>query len=247
MPRTDVFVLVHGAFHGGWCWSRVVADLQSRGKRAHAPTLTGMGDRHHLLSPDITLQTWIDDVANLLVWEELEDVTLVGHSFAGTVIGAVAERCRARIRNLVFLDSLIVTDGQKPFDVVPPDVADARRRAAAASPGGLSLPPPPPESFGVVDPHDVAWVSRRLTPHPVATYESVCRLEKPLGSGLPVTYVACTAPDYPPVLGSRKRAKTLPGWTHVDFPAGHDCMVSAPAGLVDLLMRLRQEAPRSDP
>jgi pimeloyl-ACP methyl ester carboxylesterase len=150
----QTFVLVHGAWHGGWCWSRVADRLRAAGHRVFAPTQTGLGERKHLLSKEITLDIFTRDIANVIEAEELTNIVLVGHSFGGLVISGVADAMPERIRHLVYLDSLVVEGGKSPFDSLPPEVASARKKAAEESSGGLSLPPPPPSAFGVSDAND---------------------------------------------------------------------------------------------
>jgi pimeloyl-ACP methyl ester carboxylesterase len=140
----QTFVLVHGAWHGGWCWSRVADGLRAAGHHVFTPTQTGLGERKHLLSKDVTLDTFTRDIANVIEAEELTNVVLVGHSFGGLAISGVADAMPERIRHLVYLDSLMVEGGKSPFDSLPPDVVAARRKAAEESSGGLSLPAPPP-------------------------------------------------------------------------------------------------------
>ena len=143
----QTFVLVHGAWHGGWCWSRVADRLRAAGHQVFTPTQTVLGERKHLLSKDITLDTFTKDIVNVIEAEELSNVVLVGHSFGGLSISGVADAMPDRIRHLVYLDSLIVEGGKKPFDSLPPDVVAARLKAAEESSGGLSLPAPPPSAF----------------------------------------------------------------------------------------------------
>jgi len=147
----QTFVLVHGAWHGGWCWSRVADRLRGAGHQVFTPTQTGLGERKHLLSKDITLDIFTRDIANVI---------LVGHSFGGLAISGVADAMPDRIRHLVYLDSLMVEGGKRPFDSLPPDVVAARLKAAEESSGGLSLPAPPPSAFGISDARDTEWVKR---------------------------------------------------------------------------------------
>src|ERR1700712_5022755 len=141
------FVLVHGAWHGGWCWSRVADRLRGAGHRVFTPTQTGLGERKHLLSKDITLDIFTSDIVNLIEAEELSDIILVGHSFGGNAISGTADAIPGKIRHLVYLDSLMVDAGKAPFDNLPPDVVAARRKAADETSGGLSLPTPPSSAF----------------------------------------------------------------------------------------------------
>lgn len=135
------FLLVHGACHGGWVWRDVAALLRRDGHAVHAPTLTGLGERAHLLSPQVTLETCITDITAVLEAEELENVVLVGHSFAGLPISGVAERMPERIAHLVYLDSLVVEGGQCGFSVLAPEVVAERRKLARRFGAGIALPP----------------------------------------------------------------------------------------------------------
>lgn len=233
----STFVLLHGAFHGGWCWSRVAGLLRDAGHLVFTPTQTGLGDRAHLLSVDITLTTFVDDVVAVLETEELTEVVLVGHSFGGAAITGAAERVPERIRHLIYLDSALPQDGRSPLDLGLPEVAVARRRLGAAT-GGVSISPPEPSVFGVPDGPDADWVRRRMTPHPFGAMATSLRLHKPLGNGLPATYIACTDPVYAPLAWARAIARVQPGWGWRDLAAGHDAMVTAPRETADLLMEI---------
>jgi pimeloyl-ACP methyl ester carboxylesterase len=234
----QTFVLVHGAWHGGWCWSRVADRLRAAGHQVFTPTQTGLGERKHLLSKDITLDTFTKDIANLFEAEELSNVVLVGHSFGGMPISGVAEAMPERIRHLVYLDALVVEGGKSPFDSLPPDIAAARRKAAEESSGGLSLPAPPAAAFGVSDAKDAEWVKRRLTPHPLGTYTSKQNIKGPIGNNLPRTYIHCTNPSYPALQASRDWVKAQQGWRWAEIATGHDAMVTAPDELTRMLIGL---------
>jgi len=240
-PDTATFVLLHGAWHGAWCWKHVSGRLRAAGHNVYTPTLTGLGERSHLLGPDITLETCAQDLINVFLWEELCDVVLVGHSFGGIAASAAADRIRDRIKHLVYLDSLIIQSGESPFSVVPAEVAQARRDLARQSPGGLSIPVPPPEAFGVTDAADAQWLREKCTPHPLSTYESTLALQHPIGNGLPTTYVA-VRPEYAPLAAVRQWARTRKDWDYLEIDAGHDAMVTSPDTVADLLLRIA--APR---
>ena len=234
-PKT--YVLVHGAWHGGWCWKRVRDILEAAGHRVYTPTQTGLGERSHLLGPDITLDTFVRDICNVLTWEDLREVILVGHSFGGVSITGAADRERDRIAHLVYLDALVLQNGQTPFSVVGDAIAAERRAQAGLASGGVWMPPPDPSAFGVFDPQDAAWLRARCTPHPLSTYEDRLVLEGPVGAGLPVTYIAVT-PHYPPGQASRSYASTQPAWTYLEIEAGHDAMVTSPGPLAEVLLRI---------
>ncbi len=231
------FVLLHGAFHGGWCWPRVAGPLRAAGHAVFTPTQTGLGERAHLLSRDVTLDTFVQDLVGVLEAEELHEAVLVGHSFGGSAISGAADRAPQRIRQLIYLDSVVLQDGQSPLDRSERSVAEERRRLAGAT-GGLSVMPPDPGVFGVPPGPDCEWVRRRLTPHPFGTLDSPLRLAHPLGNGLPCTYVACMDPEYVTLREHRAFARSQPGWGYREIPTGHNPMITAPDLLVALLEEL---------
>lgn len=231
---SKTFVLVHGAWHGGWCWARVAELLRTRGHRVTTPTLTGLGERAHLMSPDIDLALMTTDLVNHLHWENLDEVVLVGHSFAGNAITGAADQVPERIARLVYLDAQIPESGGAPFDALPDDLVAERIRLAEASSGGLSIPPPPAAAFGVTEPEDVAWLAPRLTPHPLRSFTTAQTFRGPPGNGLPVAYVLCNDPVYGPLEGARARAYEL-DWPISELAAAHDAMVTAPGALAEML------------
>lgn len=234
-----VFVLVHGAWHGGWCWRQVAALLRARGHEVFTPTLTGLGERAHLLRADTGLGTCIDDICAVIAAEELRDVVLVGHSFAGPVISGVADRLADRLRQLVYLDALVVQSGESALSVFPPDVQ--RDRSRTIDPEGLRMAIPDPAKFGVTDPAQAAWLGRRLTPHPLKAYTDPLRLQHPLGHGLRKTYIAVTEPWYAPLAGIRGWVRSQPDWEYRELAAGHDAMLTSPGPLATLLMALAEQ------
>jgi pimeloyl-ACP methyl ester carboxylesterase len=231
-PRT--FVLVHGAWHGGWCWDKVAPILRARGHKVATPTQTGLGERSHLLSKSITLDVFVDDMVNVVKWEELSDIVLVGHSFGGSAISGVADRTRDRVRQLIYLDALMLENGRSPFSMLPKEIVEARMKAAEDSSGGLSLPAPRAAAFGVTDPQQAAWVEARLTPHPLSTFTSPLKLGNKVGNGVPASYIVCTDPIYGPLQASRDWAKAA-GFRMAEIKTGHDAMVTEPERLSDML------------
>src|SRR6202040_1266512 len=137
------FVLVHGAWHGSWCWKRVRKALQARGHDVFTPTLTGVGERSHLLSPDVNLDTHITDVVNLIRWEELSDVVLCGHSYGGCVVTGVADRLPDRIGAMVYLDAFTPEDGESLLDILPGPKRIQLLEATAREGEGWMMPPIP--------------------------------------------------------------------------------------------------------
>jgi pimeloyl-ACP methyl ester carboxylesterase len=233
------FVLVHGAWHGGWCWSRLLPLLRAAGHGAHAVTLTGVGERAHLLSPEIRLVTHLQDVLNLIAAEELDDVVLVGHSYAGMVITGVADLLQARspgiLRHLVFVDAFVPRPGESWSSTQAPEVVAGRIAAAAQSSGGLSLPAPDAQAFGLRG-LDRDWVNRRQTPHPFGVYRDPLYFDATRVAELPRTYVDCTSPPAINIAASRQRARAEPGWRVVDLATGHDPMISAPHEFARILL-----------
>lgn len=180
------YLLVHGAFNGGWVWRPVADRLRAAGHRVFTPTMTGMSDRRHLLSPSVTLDTWIEDIVNLAEAEELSDFTLVGYSFGGIPALGALDRMADRVRRLVLLDALVASDGQSALDILPPENAEGIRRANMQVNGVAVLPPPQRVS---IEGPEAQWLLRRFTPHPRATWEAPLRLTRPPGAGRPRTYV----------------------------------------------------------
>lgn len=229
------FVLLHGAWHGGWCWARVADHLRAEGHRVTTPTQTGLGERRHLMSKDITVATFIDDLINHILTEDLDDITLVGHSFGGLATSGAAERIPERIREVVYLDCTMVRGGECLADQLSSGAMTARIRAADDT-GGVSVPPPPVEVFGVVEPALAAKVQARLTPHPLRTMLSPLPIEGVPGNGLPARYIRCAKPAY-------HASSRVEGWCAEfgmaleEIEAGHDAMITAPAALAELLDR----------
>ncbi len=228
------YVLVHGAWHGGWCWEKVATILRSRGHNVITPTQTGLGERAHLLSKSITLDTFVEDILNVIKYEDIKDIILVGHSFGGNAISGTADRMPERIKQLVYLDAVILENGQSVFGLLPKDVVEARTKAAQESSGGLTIPAPPPAAFGITDAAQAAWLAPRLTPHPFNTFTSPLKLGNKVGNGLPAYYVFCNDPVYGPLQASRDWVKKN-GMKMVEIKSGHDAMAIAPQALADML------------
>jgi pimeloyl-ACP methyl ester carboxylesterase len=151
------YVLIHGAWHGSWCWARVRRLLMTEGYEVFTPTLTGLGERSHLLNRDVGLDTHVADVANLMIWENLRDIVLVGHSYGGVVVRHVADRMPDRIRSLIYLDAFVPENGKILFDYLP-DNGEGDRKLAVAHGDGWRVPPRPASSFGV-NTADAPWES----------------------------------------------------------------------------------------
>lgn len=233
------YVLAHGSWHGGWCWRSVAGLLTAAGHRVFTPSFTGMGDRAHLLNPDITLDTFIDDLIQVIVSEELSEVILVGHSFAGVPITGVADRIPDRIAQLIYFDAVVLESGESAFSKYPEDEAQARIEAASRATGGLAVPVPAriPPVWGITpDMPEHDWLERRLCPHPLAAYTTPLVLQHPIGNQRPRIYVHCTAPSHPMLEDARKLVQSLPGWEWVEIKAPHEAHITHPQLIADLLL-----------
>jgi pimeloyl-ACP methyl ester carboxylesterase len=237
VPSTPTFVLIHGAWHGGWCWRRVIDILRSAGHAVFAPTLTGAGERVHLTRSGLTLEDFATDITNVMAAEELNEVILAGHSFGGNVVSTVADRVPERLKHLVYIDSLVLKNGENGFSPLDPALVAQRIELAEKTSGGLTIPPPPPEAFGVTASGDAEWLRRQLTPLPLNCYQAPIRLNHPLGNGVTKTFIACTNPAYGPALPTHNWVKSQNDWRYLELATGHDAMVTDPQGLAELLMR----------
>lgn len=237
------FVLVHGAWHGGWCWRRVVDALHAQGHRAFALTLTGLGERAHLLSPAITLETHIADVASLIEAEELQQAVLAVHSYAGMIGTAIADRMPQRLTHLVYVDAVVPRPGESWSSTHAGATREARLAAAQASPD-FSFPAPDPSVFGLAA-ADHDWVQRRQTAHPGHTYQGALQFDPKRVASVPRTFIDCTQPRLGTIDAIRPRVRDANFWDGawagggglrvVELPTGHDPMVSAPQELTRLL------------
>ncbi len=212
--------------------------LRALGHTAYTPTLTGLGERSHLVSPSTNLKTWLKDIAQVIEFEELEDVILVGHSFGGAVVSGLADLMPERLRHLVYFDAMVLQSGQGALDTAPPDLIERYRRQAAETSGGLTIPPNDPSYYGVTEPNLAAWLKTKLTPHPLQTYLDRLELDNPVGNGRPVTYITCTEPFNRSTASSREFASSKADWTYVEFPSNHNAMLSAPDALTKLLSEI---------
>lgn len=169
----SVFVFVHGAWGGGWCYGRVAKILRSKGHEVYTPTNTGLGERVHLYHPSIGLENHVEDIMNVIRWEGLEDFVLVGHSYGGMIITLVADRIPEKIRTLVYLDAFVPQDGKCEFDYLPAERVEAMRRDAEAHHGGIA---PMPAEACLVNKDDVEWINRLSVRQPLRTFDESVKL-----------------------------------------------------------------------
>jgi len=232
------FLLIHGAYHGAWCWTRVAERLRAAGHRVHALTHTGSGDRAHLLRPGLDLEVYVQDLLGLIEAEELKDVIAVAHSFGGMTLTGTADRRPERFRQLVYLDAVIPVKGEVALAKhMPPEVYAKMLKRAVEINGAPCFLPPPSEYFGVNGEADIAWVNRRLTPMAASLFESRLRLDHPVGNGLPVAYIRCTEPLFRMLDASHRYVQTA-GWAVEELRAGHDAMVSSAGPLTELILSM---------
>lgn len=226
------FVLVPGAWHGGWCWARVAPLLRQRGHAVLTPTLTGLGDRSHLATPLVGLDTHVEDVTALLDFERCADVVLVGHSYAGQVITGAATRRPEAIGSLVYLDAFLPDDGDAAIALLPPEIAHHYRQSVEERGFGWLIPPRSLTVLGVEDPDDVEFLAPRLVPHPFKTYTDAVAVSE-AARGIPAAFVECT--DWMRVFTPFRERAAARGWPTHELRTGHEAMVTAPAALADTL------------
>lgn len=225
------FVLVHGAWHGGWCWRRVADELTSHGHYVVAPTLSGLCERSHLASDAITLSTHIDDVVNEITWKDLDHLVLVGHSYGGFVITGVAEHIRERIAAIVYLDAFIPLDGQ----------SFASLRSTAA-PLPAPMVPAPPAAYFKVNAKDEAWVNSKVTPHPTRCFTEALHVTGAYQVIPKKVYIRAPAFKQPSFDAAYQRCRADLSWKTFEMPGGHDVMLDQPTELVTILEGLEQNA-----
>jgi pimeloyl-ACP methyl ester carboxylesterase len=248
-------LLVHGAWHGAWCWRRVLPLLWAAGHRPHAVTLTGLGERRRELSRDVTLATHIDDVRTAIAVEEMDPVVLVGHSYAGMVItgaaagvptvatdGAAAAgspsgttASRPTVERLIYLDAFVPAPGESWSS--GQDAETVRARTVAADANGGALPPPDPAVFGLAG-ADRDWVARQQTPHPFAPFREPLAFDAARWRAIPRSFIDCIEPSLATIAASRRRVRQQGDWDLHELKAGHDPMIEVPEQLVALLDRI---------
>lgn len=239
------FLLVHGAWHGGWCWRDVAGSLRAAGHEVYTPTLTGLGERAHLLSPEIGLQTHIDDILAVVRFNELENIILVGHSYGGMVITGVADKIRGKIRHIVYLDAALPRNGDTMISQGPPRspevLAATEKQLRSIAPDGVAMQPFPPQFLGIPTDHPGHdWVARHMTAHPLKTWLDPIDLPNGGSSGLARTYIHCNDPVLPNTSFAWHHDQTSrdADWSSLTLATGHDAMVTAPEPLVQILQSL---------
>ncbi|MBB2946301.1 pimeloyl-ACP methyl ester carboxylesterase [Actinoplanes lutulentus] len=237
MTGKPPFVLVHGGRHGGWAWRRVATPLRRAGHDVHTPTLTGLGERAHLLGPAIGLDTHIADLVAVFEYEDLADVVLVAHSYGGAVACGAMEQVADRVRSLVLVDAHMPESGQSVLDLVGPERAAALRQRVKEQGEGWFVPVSDASWWGLTDPGDIAWVNTKITAQPMKTYEDPApSTERARASAY--TFIECSRSRLPADERAWQRSRCQDSATrrYRVVEGSHDVMVDAPEALVALLL-----------
>jgi pimeloyl-ACP methyl ester carboxylesterase len=229
------FILVHGAWQGGWAWDRVVPLLRAQGHDVQAPTLTGVGDRAHLISPRVGLDTHIDDVVATIRSQRLTDIILVGHSYAGQVISGVASALPAALARLVYVDAFVPNDGESATEQQPEAIAHHYAESVQERGFGWLLPTRNLEVLGVSDPVDVEWLTTLMVPHPYKGFNDPVRVTTQ-ALAIPSTFIESV--DWMRVFKSARERAQSRGWPVHELQTGHQSMTTAPRELAELLDRI---------
>lgn len=230
------FVLVHGAWRGGWCWRRVARLLRAAGHEVFTPTLTGLGERAHLASADINLDTHVADIVGVLDAEELDAVVLCGHGYGGLVNTGVAERAAEPLDTLVYLDAFVPDDGQSVFALMGPERAQAIREQASRTGDGWRVDPPPASFFEVRDAEDSGWIDRRCVAQPIATFGQPVASAGAIRQVRRRVYIRADNDRVTAFAHCADHARSASDWEYHDVAAGHDMMIDAPEALAEILL-----------
>lgn len=239
------FVLVHGTWHGGWVWQDVRRQLEDLGHRVYTPTCTGCGEREHLSSPDVGLDTHITDITRVIDFEELDDVVLVGHSFAGMTITGVADRRRERLRHVVFFDALVPRPGRMAAVPADPDTGELpewfqARQANFIDGYRMDLWADYPVEM-LVPPEETAIVERLkrlITTHPVRQWTDELVLEHGGWEGLPRSFIHCVGQQYRMTSDDMVGPARGEGWDFIELDIPRDGMLTHPALVTETLLSI---------
>ena len=231
------FVLVHGGRHRGWCWRPVARRLRALGHEVFTPTLTGLGDRAHLLSREIGLATHVDDVVATFEYEDIHDAVLVAHSYGGVPVTGALERVGDRVRAQVLLDAQVPLTGESVFDINGSERATAVIVLADESGDGWFIPPADASRYGVIDPVDAAWVNARMSAQPLRTYQESSRPTERAWRH-PGMYVECVPSSQEPHMLERMRTRAAedPHFGYRVLETAHNAMVTDPEAVTALLL-----------
>jgi pimeloyl-ACP methyl ester carboxylesterase len=230
-------VLVHGSCHGGWCWDKLLPFLKRDDNQIYTPTLTGLGERSHLLFENINLSTHIKDIIQVFEYQNLRDVILIGHSYGGMVIGGVSEKIPDKIKSMIFLDAYIPQDGKSAFDLIPGLEEIYKQRSLKKDKQWL-VQSYTPEEFGVTNPDDVAWMKSRLCPMPFHTHDEPLIIPDIKSKELLKFYITFTdfGESMFKSIGSHKATSKV--WDYFELRQGHDAMITEPQKLSKILLEI---------
>lgn len=226
------FVLVHGGMIGGNCWENVRKILEHKQHTVLAPTLTGLGERKHLSSPDIDLETHIQDIVNAIIYEELDDVVLIGHSYGGMVITGVADRIPSTIKKLIYVAAVLPKDGESMFDAVGHEISAFLSKCAQEG-NGWEVPVGTPQSYGILAPEMIRWFVKMSTPHPLKSFQQKLHLRKTSFQDIEKVYVKCSQDQALDAMVSRAKEMQIPS---CEINSGHFPMLTIPEALADLFL-----------
>ncbi len=230
-PKT--FLVCHGAWSAGWAWKKMHPLMSKARHRLLTPSYTGLGERAHLAHPGIDLETHIEDMLNVIKYEDLSDIVLVGHSYGGMVATGVADGARDKIKQLIYVDAFVPQDGQSLLDLYEADRLRVQEAAKACVGWRVSPNPTPADT----PPEDVAWLSERRVHMPIKCFEAKLKLPGPLT--LPRSYVYATRINPADTFGPfAKMAKNDPAWRYFEIDASHSPNVTAPEALMGLLEKI---------
>jgi len=236
-PSPQTFLVCHGAWSAGWAWKKMHPLMAASGHRLVTPTYTGLGERAHLANPSIDLETHIEDVLNVIKYEDLRDIVLVGHSYGGMVATGVADRARDRVTQLIYVDAFVPVDGQSLFDL---DKMAVQMLADSGDGWRVAPNPPPPDT----SPADLEWLSERRVHMPIKCFESGLKLQ---GGALtlPRSYIYATRIRPADTFGPfARQTKNDPAWRYYEIDASHSPNVTAPEALMALLLKIAAEPKR---
>ncbi|APR83162.1 salicylate esterase [Minicystis rosea] len=241
----SIFVLIHGAFNGGWCWKHVARRLRSAGHDVFTPSLTGCAERSHLLAPNIGLSTHVQDIVNVLEFEDLEGVILAGHSSAGVAVTAAADRVPKRVSKLVYVDAAAPENGQNATGAFADGTASVLASMVEGQKDSWLLPPLPLAAESIVEPDHVAWVASKRIPFPLLVLQEPLRLTSDAVHRIPKAYIYAKQRDaliatfgVDPLKPFSDRARHDPDWRFLEVDAGHGLMITAPDAVTDALLEL---------
>lgn len=232
-PSAKTFLVCHGAWSAGWAWKKMHPLMNAAGHRLLTPTYTGLGERAHLANPSIDLEAHIADMLNVIKYEDLHDIVLLGHSYGGMVATGVADRAGDRIARLIYLDAFVPRAGQSLLDLNEPARQSMRDRAKSGDGWRVPPNPTPPDT----SPDDVAWLSERRVDMPIKCFEQGLKLGgEPT---MPRSYIYATRITPADTFGPfARRARSEPGWDFHEIDASHSPNVTAPEALMGLLAKI---------